>query len=82
MRKKLSWLAATALALIVASIVIGLIASAVVAAFLVVCFLVASPVILLVMCCGFSIWWLLLCIPMVGFVIAMSHGTMRRSIFA
>ena len=81
MRKKLSWLAATALALVVASVVIGLIAAAVVAAFLVVFFLVASPV-LLAMYCGCSPWWLLLCIPMVGFVIAMSHGTMRRSIFA
>ena len=81
MRKKLSWLAATALALVVASIVMGLIASAVVATFLVVCFLVASPV-LLVMYCGCSTWWLLLYIPMVGFVMAMSHGTMRRSIFA
>ena len=81
MRKKLSWLATTALALIVASIVMGLIASAVVAAFLVVCFLVASPV-LLAIYYGCSPLWLLLCIPMVGFVIAMSHGTMRRSIFA
>lgn len=80
MRKKLSWLAATALALVVASIVMGLIASAVVAAFLVACFLVASPV-LLVMYCGCSIWWLLLYIPMVGFVMAMSCDKMRRSIF-
>lgn len=81
MRKKLSWLAATALALVVAPIVMGLIASAIAAALLVVCLLVASPV-LLVMYCGFSLWWLLLYIPMVGFVMAMSHGTMRRSIFA
>ena len=81
MMKKLSWLAATALALIVASIGMGLIASAIVAAFLVVCFLVASPV-LLVMYCGCSTWWLLLYIPMVGFVMAMSHDTTRRSIFA
>ena len=82
MRKKLSWLATTALALIVASVAIGLIASAVVATFLVFCFLVSSPVLLIVMYCGCSPWWLLLCIPMVGFVMAMSHGTMRRSIFA
>ena len=81
MIKKLYWLADTALALVVVSIGMGLIASAVVAAFLVVCFLVASPV-LHMMYFGCSIWWLLLYIPMVGFVMAMSCDTVRRIIFA
>lgn len=81
MRKKLSWLAATALALIVASVGMGLIASVIVAAFLAACLIVAIPV-LLVMYAGCSLWWLLLYIPMVGFVMAMSCDTMRRSIFA
>lgn len=81
MRKKLSWLAATALALIVASVGMGIIASVIVGAFLAVCLIVAIPV-LLVMYAGCSLWWLLLYIPMVGFIMAMSCDTMRRSIFA